>query len=199
MGTLSSKAAVFLFSLFVILTVTIAMRRSQTTGAKADGVQYEAIVEPDIAYGSQTKQRLDLCRPKNAIGKHGGVMIIHGGGGDKSQHRDQCKSFAERGLVAIAVNYREDPPPTWKVILGDNAMAMDWLLARPDVDTNRIGAMGASLGGYVASYFGTYDDPRKVDCTENNFGPMDFTDTNFEGSPLYDEAVSKFFGGVTYD
>ena len=107
MGTLSSKAAVFLFSLFVILTVTIAMRRSQTTGAKADGVQYEAIVEPDIAYGSQTKQRLDLCRPKNAIGKHGGVMIIHGGGGDKSQHRDQCKSFAERGLVAIAGNCRE--------------------------------------------------------------------------------------------
>ena len=154
----------------------------------------------DIPYGSLPKQKLDLCMPVSLTGKVPGVIIIHGGGGDKSQHTSQCKDLAKNGFVAIAVNYREDPPPTWKVITADNRAALVWLRARPEVYPARIGAMGGSMGGYVSSLIGTVEDIDRAQCVNNNYGPTDFTDpSEWEGSPIWDEGVAKFFGGVTYD
>ena len=46
---------------------------------------------------------------------------------------------------------------------------------------------------------GTIEFDNKVNCVVNNFGPTDFTDEELEGSPLKDEFVENFFGGVTSD
>jgi len=154
----------------------------------------------DVPYGSLPKQKLDLCMPVSLTEKVSGVIIIHGGGGDKSQHTSQCKDLAKNGFVAIAVNYREDPPPIWKVVMADNRAALAWLHARPEVDPTRIGAMGGSMGGYVSSLIGTVEDIDRAQCVNNNYGPTDFTDqSEWNDSPLYNDFVERFMGGVTYE
>lgn len=158
------------------------------------------VIQKDIPYGDLEKQKLDLCEPKGLTGKVPGVILIHGGQGDKSSFMRACRKLAKKGLVAISVNFREEPPPSYKVVLADNQKALAWLKARPEVDNQKIGAMGGSLGGYVSSMLGTVEGSDKVQCVNNNFGPTDFTDpSEWEGSSLAEEFVEKFFGGVTYD
>lgn len=184
-------------ALFAILSSFLVQGKNSLLGSPNAG---DIVFQEDIAYGSHSKQKLDLCKPASLNGKIPGVILIHGGGGDKSQHTAQCKSLARNGFVAISVNYREDPPPTWKVVIADNRTALDWLRSHENVDPARIGAVGGSQGGYVASLMGAVDDIDKAECVNNNFGPTDLTDpSEWEDSELYDEAVEKFFGGVTYE
>ena len=167
---------------------------------KSNASTSEISVSYDVAYGSHPKQKLDLCKPKNVSGKLAAVTLVHGGGGDKSSFTSICQKLAGRGFVAAAVNYREDPPPTYEVILADNQAALSWVKARDYVDPNKIGSWGGSMGGYVSSMQGDQEGSNKVQCVNNNYGPTDFTDPDeWEGSPLMDEAVQKFFGGVTYN
>lgn len=186
-------------SLLIILFAVNLLQNKSFSPLKSNAATSNIIVKKDISYGTHPKQKLDLCKPANLQGQAPGVILIHGGGGDKSQHLSECKALAKNGLVAVAVNFREEPAPSWKVILNDNSLALSWFKERNYVDSERIGAMGGSLGGYASSMSGTYESSDKANCVVNNFGPTDFTDENFEGTPLVDEFVEKFFGGVTYE
>jgi acetyl esterase len=187
-----SGLLVIIFAVFIFQTKSFAPIRPE---AKTSGI----VVQKDIAYGKHPKQKLDLCKPKNLEGRAPAVILIHGGGGDKSQHLTECKALARNGLVAIAVNFREEPYPSYQAILLDNRNALNWLKARAEVDSEKIAAMGGSLGGYVSSMAGPAEFKNKVNCVVNNFGPTDFTDEELEGSPLKDDFVEKFFGGMTYE
>lgn len=157
------------------------------------------MVKKNISYGTEEKQKLDLCLPKNIKGGVPGVILIHGGGGDKKSFLPSCKQLAKKGLVAVTINFREEPPPSHSKILEDISLALAWLKSRDEVDREKIGAMGGSLGGYVAAFTGTFEFKDKANCVVNNFGPTDFTDPALEDSPLKDTFVEKFFGGVTYE
>src|SRR3989344_8352732 len=147
--------------LLLIILGTIILKKNSFAPDGADAAS-NIIVEKDIAYGNRPKQKLDLCKPINISGKVPGVILIHGGGGDKSDFLNACKYLAKNGFIAITVNFRESPPPSWKVILEDNRNALVWLKARSNVDSEKIGAMGGSAGGYVASIMGTSEFDNKV-------------------------------------
>lgn len=190
---LASSVIILIITTFLLKTPSVAPTNSN---ADVSGIT----IEYNIAYGIRPKQKLDLCKPKNITGKLPAVILIHGGGGDKNDFTSICKNLAEAGFVAAAVNFREDPPPTYKVILPDNSAALTWLKSRDYVDPNKIGSWGGSLGGYVSSMLGTKEGSNKIQCVNNNYGPTDFTSpSEWEGSPLADDFVEKFFGGVTYD
>lgn len=157
------------------------------------------LVNKNLSYGTDKKQKLDLCLPKDLKEEAPGVILIHGGGGDKKSFLMMCKSLAKEGLVAATINFREEPPPSYPKILEDVSLALIWLKARDEVNPKKIGAVGGSLGGYIASLTGTSEFKDKVVCVENNFGPTDFTDPNLEKSQLRDTFVENFFGGVTYE
>lgn len=159
----------------------------------------EIEVQENLPYGTFPKQTLDLCKPVTISGKVPGVILVHGGGGDKSSFKKPCSDFAKVGIVAVTINYREEPSPSYRLMLEDINEALSWLKNRPYVDSSKIGAYGGSLGGYLASVAGTFESANKVQCAENNFGPTDFTDPNFGGTALANEFVEKFFGGVTYE
>lgn len=156
-------------------------------------------VEKDLSYGTHPDQKLDLCRPKEITGKVPGIILIHGGGGDKESFLWFCQQYAKRGFVATAVNYREEPPPVYPKALEDVKAALTWLKARKEVDGQRIGASGGSLGGYLSSMLGTQEFENKVKCVANNFGPTDYNDPAWEDvSPeALERFVAKFFGDVT--
>ncbi|PQO34373.1 alpha/beta hydrolase [Bremerella cremea] len=92
------------------------------------------------------------------------VVFFHGGGwvgGAPGQFTEHSKYLAERGMVAIQVEYRlldrkSNDPPTQCV--EDALDAMRWVRSHATdlgIDPNRIAAAGGSAGGHLAAYLGT--------------------------------------------
>src|SRR4030043_1354797 len=186
-------------TLIIIISSIIFQKVESFTPKTPKAANIEIIVEKDIAYGKFDKQKLDLCRPRLIAYRLPAIILIHGGGGDKSGFSKICQDLAKNGFIAAAVNFRESPAPSYKVILPDNRLALSWLASRTYVDPNKLAVWGGSLGGYVSAMTGTFEEVNKVKCVCENAGPTDFTDPNLEGSPLHDEFIKNYFGGITYE
>ena len=115
----------------------------------------------DIAYGSDPKQKLDVCRPAAPHPPARGVLLIHGGGwiaGDKAEFLGFCALAAQHGMVGIPVNYRlmaGPTGPTWPAPLQDVQLAVRWVRAHAaelGVDPERVCAVGNSAGGQLAVF-----------------------------------------------
>jgi dienelactone hydrolase len=111
------------------------------------------------------------------------MLALHGtsalgkksiGGGSPMANRAYAKELAERGYVVIAPDYpgfgdlkdydfEKDRyvSGTMKAIFNDRR-CVDLLQARKDVDPERIGVIGHSLGGHGAIFAGAFDPRLKV-------------------------------------
>lgn len=134
---------------------------------------------------------------KSITGKHPAMMVLHGTGAggkrlvDGESHlpnRAQAKELAERGYIVIAPDYpsmgdladydfeadRYDSA-TMKGIF-NHMRSVDLLQERPDVDPERIGVLGHSLGGHNAMFVGAFDPRLKVVVTSSGWTQMDYYD-----------------------
>ena len=134
-----------------------------------------------------------LLVPKKAEGKWPAVVCLHqtngklgkaepaGLGGKPELH--YAVHLAERSYIALApdyVNFGEyqfDPykngyaSATMKGIW-NHRRCVDYLRSRPDVDGERIGAIGHSLGGHNAIFLGVFDE--RIQCIVSNCGFCSF-------------------------
>lgn len=196
----NNKIHIWIFTgLFIFLLAILTLFKTNFRPMRVDANGVSIKFQTGLAYGPHPLHRLDLCEPSRIQGQVAGVILIHGGEGDKSSFTSICKDLAHAGFVAVTINYREDPPPSYQVILPDIDLAVSWLTGKTYVDPNKLGTWGGSLGGYLASVLGTKENPGAVKCVSNNYGPTDFTDPNLESSPLKDEFLAEFFGGITLE
>ncbi len=172
-------------------------------------------VRENITYGPNERNELDLFLPKDDAKKlRPAVVVIHGGAwrsGDKRQLRMLAETFARRGYVAAAINYRLAPKYNYPAQLDDCQRAVRWLRKNAKefrVDPKRFGAAGASAGGHLALLLGTREtrddsDPElrgvssKVQCVLSIFGPTDFTDDRYvqaSQNPVVGRALIEFVG-----
>lgn len=130
-----------------------------------------------------------LLMPKKRAGKLPAVVCLHPtqqklgkdvviGLGPKAD-RHYAVHLAERGYVAIAPDYprsgeyQSDPykfgyqSATMKGIW-NHMRVVDYLQSLPDVDGDRIGTLGHSLGGHNAIFLGVFDE--RVKCVVSNCG-----------------------------
>ncbi len=95
-------------------------------------------------------------------GPHPAVLLLHGFTGDKTgPHRlfvHATRALAAAGIAALRFDMRgsgesegEFQDVTIATELSDAQAALDWLTARPEVDPQRVGLLGLSLGGLLAS------------------------------------------------
>ena len=147
----------------ILLAITPAFSAEKKPPVQPpDGVR----VERDVAYlGDARKEKADLYFPKETpTGKKLPVVIvIHGGGfndGDKARVREvsTCSDLVAGGYAAMSINYRlwnkGVKNPTWPQSVLDAKTAVRWLRANADhigVDADRIGVLGGSAGGNLAS------------------------------------------------
>ena len=95
---------------------------------------------------------------------HPAVLVIHGGGwtsGDKWTTARHCRSLAERGYVAVSINYRLAPEHQFPAQVDDVREALIWVLDNADrfaIDPSRIGIFGYSAGGHLATLVGMLAD-----------------------------------------
>lgn len=166
-------------------------------------IEYEC--EPDL------KVQAYLLRPKGPMTakSRAGLVALHptttetiepiaGVVGQTSQHVGL--KLAQRGFVVICprcflwqdvanyqdavARFRQRHPQTLGMhkMLYDAQRALDILLAQPDVDPSRIGAVGHSLGAKEALYLTAFDD--RIHAAVASEGGLGLTSTNWD-APWY--------------
>jgi len=83
-------------------------------------------------------------------GRHPGVVFLTGSGGSMLDFVPIELSFAEQGGVGLSIQQPNDAT-SWKPLVVNVRRALDLLAARPDVDPQRLGVSGLSLGAETAA------------------------------------------------
>lgn len=128
-----------------------------------------------------------LLVPKNINGKAPAMLCLHGTSGGRGRtagvgadYPRYTLEMAERGYVTIAPDYtllgdnQTDPEAlgyssgTMKGIWS-HMRAVDVLESLPEVDRDRIGCTGVSLGGHNGLFVGVFDPRLKVIVTSSGF------------------------------
>lgn len=132
-----------------------------------------------------------LVRPEKPSGKLPAVIVLHGTGGNKESQRVWLVDLAKQGMVGLAIDaryhgqrsggrkgaeaYVEAITRAWKVSPGepqehpfyfdtcwDLWRTIDYLLTRSDVDGERLGMIGFSMGGIQTWLAASVDQRIKV-------------------------------------
>ena len=141
------------------------------------------------------------------------MLVLHGTGalgkrlvdGESPRHnRAQAKELAERGYVVIAPDYpsmgeQQDydfdndryESGTMKAIF-NHMRCVDLLTAREDVDPERIGVLGHSLGGHNAMFVGAFDTRLKVMVSSCGWTMLDYYDIGEKAKEIYGGRLGPF-------
>lgn len=131
--------------------------------------QAGAVVQRDLTYGADPRQRLDVFHATAAtlrpvvIFVHGGGFVAGDKGGSEAPFYNNVGAWAVRsGFVGVTMTYRLAPGAAWPAGAADVAAAIQWLrenIARFGGDAARILLIGQSAGaahaaGYLAGHGG---------------------------------------------
>jgi hypothetical protein len=124
-----------------------------------------------------------------------GKRVVDGQG--TKPNRAHAKELAQRGYVVIAPDYPSFgdlsdydfntdryESGTMKGIF-DHMRCVDLLLSRRDVDPERIGVLGLSLGGHNSMFAGAFDPRLKVIVSSSGWTLMDYYNIGEEASKKY--------------
>lgn len=137
-----------------------------------------------VRYAEHDANVMDVYTPAAAVGKTNRqlptVVLIHGGGwvkGDKKDFASAAKQFAERGYVAISMNYRYATDARWPAQRTDTLDLLDYLDHHEgplNVDDHKIVLIGSSAGAHIAASTAMYGDGKKlVEGVIGLSGPLD--------------------------
>jgi acetyl esterase len=106
--------------------------------------------------------------PRAQAGHHrrAAIVLFHGGGwsmGEPEWAFSRARHFAERGMIAVAAQYRLSDQDSVTPIeaMADARAVIQWMRAQADsldIDPGRIAAYGWSAGGHLAVCAATFDD-----------------------------------------
>lgn len=175
-----------------LTSATINLRAADSPPATG---KFEIEIQKDVVYGKGGGEdlTLDVAKPKGISATVPAIVVIHGGGwagGSKDDpvHTMLAREAAERGYVAININYRLAPRHQFPAQIEDCKCAVRWLRAHAkemNVDPSRLGAVGGSAGGHLVMMLGAMD---AADGLEGDGGWPD------QSSKV--QAVVAFFGPV---
>jgi len=159
----------------------------------------EVVVQTDVTFAQRSSGplKLDIYRTRESVASTANskprpaILVIHGGSwksGDRKQLGLYAASLARRGYVTYAVEYRLAPKHPWPAQWEDVRDAVLWLkkqAAKQGIDPDRIGAVGYSAGGHLATMLATKGhqsvDPEHpnltaaVRCVAAGGAPCDFS------------------------
>lgn len=156
-----------LLSRLIFAALAASPGASAQTGAEADAAAADAAahIKPDrlVTYktvGTVTLQISVFNPPGHTAEKPvAGIVFFHGGGfniGAPSNFYAQARYLADRGMVALSVEYRirSRHQTTQREAVQDAMSAMRWVrrhTAELGIDPRRIAVAGGSAGGFLAA------------------------------------------------
>ena len=143
-------------------------------------------VARDVAFGPNTRQRLDVYAPRGA--RDAPVVVFFYGGswnsGSRADYAFAGRALAARGYVVVVPDYRLVPQVRYPAFVEDGAAAVAWTVAnaaRFGGDPARLATMGHSAGGYIAvllaldnRWLAAAGVPGAVKAAVGLAGPYDF-------------------------
>lgn len=114
---------------------------------------------PDLPYGPDPRQRLDVYRPVGTASPSGHpvALFFYGGSwnsGERADYRFVGEALASRGVLAVVADYRLYPQVSYPDFLHDCAQALAWTLREAQGlggDAQQVFVMGHSAGAYNAA------------------------------------------------
>lgn len=127
-----------------------------------------------LAQGKEDRDipTLTLYRPAEGKATGAAVVVCPGGGyGGLADHENKPigEWLAAHGITGIVLKYRLGPRYHHPVMLGDAARAIRYVRAHAadwKLDPKRIGVLGFSAGGHLASTIATHFDEGKPDASD---------------------------------
>lgn len=146
---------------------------------RAEGATVYATVARPEQPAATRALTLDLARP-SAAGPRPALIFVHGGAwafGDLSTFRPAIAEAAQRGYVALTINYRLTdlrgadgrPLHPWPTQIRDVRCAIRWLAhnaAELHVDPQRVAIVGESAGAHLAMMAAFARDEPRFEPTE---------------------------------
>jgi len=122
------------------------------------------------AYGSHTRQQLDVYLPLGDVASAPVVLYFYGGtwsSGRREDYRFVGEAMAARGIVTLVADYRLSPEVRYPAFVQDSALALRWAwdhAERLGGSRQRLHVMGHSAGAYNAAMLAL--DPRWLAAVE---------------------------------
>ena len=112
------------------------------------------LLAKDVAYGSDSRLKLDIYAPTQGQGPWPVIIFVHGGSwssGNKNPYEFVGRALAAQGFLTILPNYRLHPEHPFPAFVEDTALAIDWTTRHAGEyggDPKHIIASGHSAGAY---------------------------------------------------
>lgn len=144
-------------------TTFVALALAVTTQQPA---RYEYSVQENIVYSKAGERELllDAYLPRKE-GVSPAMLVVHGGAwrfGNRKQLQGYAEELARQGIVCFAIDYRLAPQHKFPAQIEDCRAAVRWIrtnAATYNVNPKKLGAIGYSAGGHLASLLGTTGEP----------------------------------------
>lgn len=114
---------------------------------------------PGIRYHPTSNLELDVHSARTPGGPRPAVLLLHGScfdpGGSRHAMDAHAAYLAERGFVAVVVGYRLGAQGRYPNAVRDVKCAVRWVKSNATahgIDPDRIALLGASAGGFLASF-----------------------------------------------
>lgn len=163
-------------------TKSASQSRSTPAPRKFEFTRHRSVTYAN--FGDDEELLCDVYVPEGE-GPFPAILMIHGGAwrsGTKLHMKGHAESAAEKGFVAVAINYRHAPQHRWPAQIDDCRQALEWMIDQAEkyqIDPQRIALWGYSAGGHLATYIATRREevaPRvAIQCVVCGGGPVDLT------------------------
>ncbi len=145
---------------------------------KVDIIRQRLYLDDNVTYGravtygsgsTMTDLKMTMLRYKKGSGTYPAIVWLCGGGWvtqDFNAHVPELIAYAQAGYLVASVQYRLAGECRFPAQLNDIKAAIRYLRAHAkqlDIDPERIGVMGESAGGHLASLIGSTGETREFD------------------------------------
>lgn len=132
----------------------------------ADPAHPYTIEEITLALGDGTKLQALVFTPQQVSGNHPGIVVGHGGHGNKRHHQGMGIDLVKRGFTVISIDFRAhgasegSRAESSKLVL-DIISVIEYIEGLENI--NKIGLVGHSMGGDTA-YRVVESEPDRIDA-----------------------------------